>query len=244
MSKIAVIVYGQYRDFEIAQKSWGFLNDLGCDFYFSTWSRTCNVHWHENVEYRTVTKDMILKFYPNAQVSILDEETYQIILSEMFNIPNYAQKKSEKMIFHWKNGLKMIKDSRKPYSQLILTRFDNFFSTTLTPQDFYKLIEDNKIYNNTRGLFLNERNTYTIDDLFFISKFNFLQNFIESLGSSIGPVNIHDYLAKKIIDLGYDAHQLCENHTDFDVCVVRPNVKELKEEEININTVNKKYLTY
>jgi hypothetical protein len=37
--EVAVMVYGQYRDFEIAVKSWNFL-DSGYDFYFSTWNNS------------------------------------------------------------------------------------------------------------------------------------------------------------------------------------------------------------
>ena len=38
--KIAVIVYGMYREFDIAVKSWNFIDDSDFDFYFSTWSKS------------------------------------------------------------------------------------------------------------------------------------------------------------------------------------------------------------
>lgn len=241
MNKIAVLVYGQYREFEIAQKSWGFLNELNCDFYFSTWNRSCHAHWHQEIEYDYIDENSIKTFYPNSKISILNEETYERIVHIQSKQNFYHPKKSDKMIFHWKNGLKLIEQSGKCYDQLILIRFDNFINFKLNPEILYTCIEDVKIYNNRFGIFINERKDYTVDDLFFISKFSILENVIKNLDFEIGNLNIHDYLAKKIMELGYYVYPLTDNPNDFEICVVRPNVKDLDEKDINIVTVNEKY---
>ena len=48
--KVGVMVYGQYRDFEIAVKSWNFL-DNGYDFYFSTWDKSKQFNNSLNINY-------------------------------------------------------------------------------------------------------------------------------------------------------------------------------------------------
>ena len=88
--KVAVLIYGMCREFDIAVKSWGVLNNFDCDFYFSTWNKSRQIN--ENLGYRrefNVDKNMILQHYPNATIDILDEINY-IGLSN-----------SEKMIFHF-----------------------------------------------------------------------------------------------------------------------------------------------
>jgi len=75
--KTAVLVSGMYREFDIAVKSWKFLNDLDCDVYFSTWKKSVqsstvlDIHIDEDV-----TEDMILKHIPNAKIKIYDVNDY------------------------------------------------------------------------------------------------------------------------------------------------------------------------
>ena len=122
--KIAVILYGQYRVFDIAVKSWYFRFHLDCDFYVSTWRKTVfNPINSKNEPYEvTVTEDMFLKHLPNAKVSIHDEEHFIFDKTKM----KCSDLIPSKMIFHMKHGLKMINDNNIKYDYLLITRPDIF----------------------------------------------------------------------------------------------------------------------
>ena len=227
MSNIAVIVYGQVREFEIAQKSWRFLKDLNCDFYFSTWSKSYHNHDLDKYPIVNVDENIIKKHFPNAIIEILEEN----------EISSTQSTNSKKMIFHLKNGMKLINKSKKKYEQLVLNRFDNYFDIKSDVSNFIELKENKKIYNNRRGIFINERNDHTIDDLFFIGEFETIKNFIDQLDYDF-EINIHDYLANKIKRLGYETQGLEDL---MNVCVVRANVNELEEKEINIKSIQEKF---
>jgi len=97
--KIAILVYGMYREFDIAVTSWNFLSKFDCEVYFSTWSRSKQKNKKLDIIIdEEVTEKRILDHIKDANVLILDD-----VFSELTN--------PEKMIFHWKSGLKMIKKS-------------------------------------------------------------------------------------------------------------------------------------
>ena len=50
MMKIGIIVFGEFREFEIARKSWGVFELANCDFYFSTWSKSHQKHEVLNID--------------------------------------------------------------------------------------------------------------------------------------------------------------------------------------------------
>ena len=114
--KIAVLIYGMYREFDIAISSWDFLKKLDCDVYFSTWSTSKQRNKKLDIIVdEEVTEKRILDHVKNARISISDD-----IFSELTN--------PEKMIFHWKSGLEMIKKHNIKYDYLMLTRPDNYFA--------------------------------------------------------------------------------------------------------------------
>ena len=101
--KVAVLVYGMLREFDTAVKTWNFLNHPDFDFYFSTWSESYQINKNLNIDIREeITEDMITKHIPNAKISILDESN--------FVFPGDIVYQNDKLIFHQKNGLKMIKE--------------------------------------------------------------------------------------------------------------------------------------
>jgi hypothetical protein len=108
--KIAVIVYGMYREFDIAVKSWKFIGDSDFDFYFSTWSKSiqkCEPLGYDLNE--DVTSEMISKHIPNAVIDIVNEDNVEFD----FNGLGLGLINSTKMIYHWKNGLKLIVSDKK-----------------------------------------------------------------------------------------------------------------------------------
>jgi len=55
---IAVLISGEYREFEIAHPSWEFDKCGKVDYYFSTWAETSEVNDNLNINiHETVTID-------------------------------------------------------------------------------------------------------------------------------------------------------------------------------------------
>lgn len=231
MNNIAVIVYGLLREFEIAQQSWNFLRELNCDFYFSTWSKSYhNSWWRENPKI-DVNEGDITKYFPNAKVSIMDENDED--LRKKIGLGDFDN--SKKMIFHWKNGLRLINESGKKYDQIILNRSDVFYELiTEDIKKFYYFKEPNTLYNRS-GLTNHHQKTYTTDDLFFIGEFYTVSKFINEL-NYYNQMSVHDYLAYEIIKLNIN---LIPITNIFDMSIVRGNVKEL--DEITLKKIKEKF---
>ena len=49
MKKMAVLINGEFREFDIAIKSWKFMNEIDCDFYVSTWDKTIQINKKLNI---------------------------------------------------------------------------------------------------------------------------------------------------------------------------------------------------
>ncbi len=140
--KTAVLVSGMCRQFDIAVKSWKFLNHLNCDVYFSTWKKTVqsskvlNIHIEEEI-----TEDMILKYIPNAKIKIYDVSD--------FDFPGDRFYHNDKHLFLMKSSLNMIKESGVEYDMLILTRPDNYSIYNYTPEFYSKFNNEGIIYGLT-----------------------------------------------------------------------------------------------
>ena len=77
MKKMAVLINGEFREFDIAIKSWKFINEIDCDIYVSTWDKTIQINKKLNIHIEEdITEDNIKKHFPNATVSILKQSDY------------------------------------------------------------------------------------------------------------------------------------------------------------------------
>ena len=115
--KFAVIAYGPYREFDTAVKYWDFLNYLDCDVYVSTWSNSKQENSILNIKKEiNVTEEMILKYIPNAKIQITDESKIK-----------WVKWVTDKMIYHWKTGMKMVLDNDIKYDMVILMRLDTIY---------------------------------------------------------------------------------------------------------------------
>jgi hypothetical protein len=118
--KVAVLVYGMYREFDIAVKSWKFLQEIDNDVYFSTWNTSMQKNKRLDIAIdEEVSRDRITKHIPTAIVNV---ESDTLPLSN-----------PQKLIYHWKQCLRMMKESGKHYDIIMLTRPDSF-----------KVIQDSK----------------------------------------------------------------------------------------------------
>lgn len=220
--KIAVLVYGQYRDFDISVTTWDFINHLDCDFYFSTWNKSSQTSEKLNLTSSfDVNEDMIRKFISNSQISILDES---IILDTGIAL----EENTRKIIYHWKNGLKMIRESNVDYDMIFLLRFDTIFTISCEYNEVLKLNEEKTLYYDGRGDVKNK----TVSDLFFISKFDVLSEFIDKLNDNSN--NIHVELSNVISSLNLNL----KSPTDkLNFQIIRPNVRELIPNDFNLKNI-------
>ena len=222
--KIAVIIYGMYREFDIAVKSWKFLNDSDFDFYFSTWSKSiqkCEPLGYDLNE--DVTSKMISKHIPNAVIDVVNEDDVEFD----FNGLGPGLINSTKMIYHWKNGLKLIKESGKEYDLIVLMRPDSYMM--LNDDGIKKLKEcslDDRIYG-CNFIHITGLKHYFLVDTFFCGTFHNISKLIDTLPNKI-TFNIHTELAKHILSLGLYVDAVSE----FNSVVVRPNVREFEKNDV------------
>lgn len=218
--KIAVLVCGQLREFNIGVKSWGCLFDLNCDFYFSTWNKSSQskFKWLDTFvnDETYVDKDMITDKITNVSVSVLNEDEY-----------NHIHKVTDKLILHWKNSLKMCIDSNVEYDIIIVTRPDVFLHL---PDliNYINNLKENEIRNTSFGDLSN-----FFEDIFFIGKFNTIKTFIENLKES-EITYIHEDLYKHLISLDMNLDSL---PSEMKSTEVRPTTNDLYENNIDYDTI-------
>ena len=193
--KTAVLVSGMCRQFDIAVKSWKFLNDLDCDVYFSTWkksvqsSKILNMHIEEDI-----TEDMILEHIPNAKIKIYDVND--------FDFPGDRSYHNDKHLFLMKSSLNMIKESGVEYDMLIMTRPDNYSFYNYSSDYYSKFIREDALFGLTPIYITGKPSMeqYFLLDYFFMGHFKTLYNVIDNLPTDmIG--NIHTEFAKSVMKL-------------------------------------------
>lgn len=232
--KTAVLVSGMYREFDIAVKSWKFLRDLDCDVYFSTWkksiqsSKVLDIHIEEDV-----TEEMILKHIPNAKIKIYDVNDY--------DFSGDVEYHNNKHLFLLKSSLGMIKESGIEYDMLIMTRPDNYSFYNYEPEYYKKFIREDALFGLTPIYITGKPSLeqYFLMDYFFMGHFKTLYNVIDNLPSDMVG-NIHTEFAKSVMKLDYYVVQLPE----FDLKLIRPNVRDIKTEDITNETVQGKFMEW
>jgi hypothetical protein len=227
--KIAVIVYGPLRQFKIARKSWGIFESLNSDFYFSTWDKSIQKHSKLNIDIvEEITENDILKFYPNANVMIHNESEFKSMFgSSIWDI------NIEKMIYHWKYGLKMIDESGIDYDMLILLRSDLYINYPKEKETLLKMNQCRTIYgvkhititsiNKNDGDF-----DYFVNEVFLMGNYDVMSNVIKSSNINYGS-SIHNLFARDILKLGYYVDVI----DNFSCVPVRPNSRTLSENDVN-----------
>lgn len=213
--KVAVFVYGMYREFDIAVKSWDFLREIDNDVYFSTWNTSIQKNKRLNITIdEEITLSRIAKHIPGATVNL---ETDSLPLSN-----------PQKLVYHWKQCLRMMQESNKEYDIIMLTRPDSF-----------KVIQDSKsIYkwNATNTLYGLERIVSSttgpfIQDVFFAGNTEVISNLIDTIPSDIN--SIHNGLAEHILSLGYEVEEVEGVH----IATVRANTRSLSDSELTLSNV-------
>lgn len=234
MMKTAVLVSGMCRQFDISVKSWNFLKDLDCDVYFSTWKKSVQssaklgIYIEENI-----TEEIILEHIPDAKIKIYDVNDFDFSGDVYYH--------NNKHLFLMKSSLNMIKESGVEYGMLILTRPDNYSFYNYTPDFYSSLIKKDVIYGLTPIYITGKPSTkeYYMSEYFLMGDFETLYNTIDNLPSQMVG-NIHTEFAREILKLDYYVVQL----PNFDLKLIRPNVRDLKIEEINNTSIFNKFMDW
>jgi hypothetical protein len=217
---IAVLVCGEYREFELAHRSWDFLTKTDNDVFFSTWDKS--IQENKGLDIRieeSITEDRIKQFLPNAFISIVDSGVNE-------SLPN----NTHRMHYHWKNALKLLEESGNIYTHVILTRPDVFYNSwrgnnSENYYDFDNKIFSNRLYNGERIVLLGNK-LFGVDDTFFLGTYETISKFIKEL-----PIEteMHHGLAQYIIDQGWYVEQL-----QMGTSIVRGNCRGLDELDMNV----------
>lgn len=181
MKKLAVIIFGEYRTFDIVQKFWHFPKDV--DLWISTWNqseeeRISWVSWNEN------TQDYDFNLTPVHQgerVRLIDK---QIVSNENFlelrernpNTKIFIRHVSEKplnsegntpnMIYHW---IQTLNDMKNAYSHLYPNLSDVYDGICGLRIDSIFHFDSNKIREDIRK---NPNALYSISDDRYATFFN------------------------------------------------------------------------
>ena len=199
--KIAVFIFGMYRELDSAIKEWS-PSLLNSDFYISTWNKSkqryngFNNLVSEEMKYKEfdVTPNMITDILPNAVYSILDEK-------DIFktNIPN-----TNKMLWHWKKCLSLLENSGKEYDLILLSRADEVVWHDGNFEIWNEYNEDRIFGDAIRLLYFNPT-VYSTEDLFFVGSQKLMTKFIKTLPNMEDPNLIFHPnidLANHILSLG------------------------------------------
>ena len=119
--KIAVLISGEYRTFDIAKKSMGFLYDERIDVYFSTWDRT----YQENKVLGCVLDEEVSIDRVKNSLGAKKLAGYSYESASIFKFP---YRYNSKMIHRWQRGLDLIKYSGVEYDAILIIRPDLYFS--------------------------------------------------------------------------------------------------------------------
>lgn len=219
MLRTAVLVYGEYREFDIASKSWKFNNYPDYDIYISTWDKSIisNEKYCVDKIVENISEEKILKIFPNAVISIQPDT-----LSYLNN--------SEKAIFHWKTALKLIKDSNKKYDILFLTRTDNYIFEPIP----MILFEHNVIYGLEEVEYIND--VPFIQDIFFMGYFTTMYNMIDLISNRISSLHELPYEFERLNIKVKKIYQ--ENGDILHMNTIRPNVRHLKFEDLTMSILH------
>ena len=119
--KIAILISGEYRTFGICRKTMKFLDDPRADIYVSTWNRAFYKNKKLNLDKAEEVNRVLVESHLGKKASIRIDP---------YHIFDNTLKYNSNMIFRWKAGFELIKNSRIKYDYVLVVRPDLFFNTS------------------------------------------------------------------------------------------------------------------
>jgi hypothetical protein len=165
--KIAVLISGEYRKFDITRKTMTFLDNPNVDVYISTWDKTIysspkiNLTVEELVTEERVLKDM-------GRPATVKIDTTTLINEEKYN---------SKMINRWLAGWKLIQDSGIKYDYVMITRPDLYFH----PVRYFDINNIEQYKDNIGFVWATSMHLGKLPDVLFLSCFSSMDMLMKSL---------------------------------------------------------------
>ena len=211
--KAAVLIGGQYREFDTAIKMCKYGEIFDCDYYITTWSYSKQEYEDRSGIFKEfeVHGSMITDYLPNAKYQILEEKKY---------FPNPILITHNKLFYLWQNCFKMLEG--KHYDIIILSRMDNVV-TLKQPVHYLNVYKETEIYGDLIQISGVNPFEFCTQDKFFLGRFNIMKRFIEGLPDMTDPnvvFDCHMDLAKYII---YTIGTHIDDEHPFSHCYIRPN---------------------
>jgi len=214
-NKTAVLLYGEYRQFDIAIKSWDFL--LEYDFYCSLWDTSHQYNKKLNIDYfQNINKDSIINFHKNSNVVLHNENIFSN-KSELIN-----KSRNFKSLFHWKSCIDLLYKSNIKYDKIILMRPDIHLSLL---KDFKHIDFENKIFTANNFNSCELTSDLFVHDAIIMGSFESINYLINSFEND-ESLN-HNSIALKILNSKFKNHNINE-YINFQI--IRPNVRNHPEQ--------------
>lgn len=177
MKKAAILIFGMYREFDVAIPQWNNIESFfDCDYYMSTWSKTSQKYEnYDGYKEFDVTDDKITKYLPKCVYDIVEQ-------TKIFPIPPENKDNTNYLFWHWKNVYRLMEDSKKEYDIVFLVRADSVLTIRQDVDSVEKWINNNpkdELYSSTHML------VYDINPFVFFADDNFLIGSPSTIGKLI-----------------------------------------------------------
>lgn len=169
MRKVAVLLFGDYREFETASSCYEVFQDLDVDYFVSTWDKTTSYNEYFETKLESITEERINRFLPSDAVftSILDESKFDYL--------DFSQK----MVKHWKVLAEALKESKQHYDIVCLLRIE-FYIDYFNCNTFIEEGTSNKLHIDFKGLEVID-GLYLIGDRYHVGSPELILKYIDML---------------------------------------------------------------
>lgn len=222
MTTLAILVFGQLREFELAIPSWKFLKfPFKFDIYLSTWNTTYSMNCDGTfTEIEDVTKERVEK--------VLGKITDYKIVDEIIDVDGTMKQ----LVFHLKSCVEMLRNSGKQYDKVILIRPDLWLDQNV---DFQTILcrpcPDNLVYTFGDLHKTAEGENVIMDNLFICN----MPTALKFLNLKDNNYNIHVLFGDFFVKNGLREKSFEPN----EVLVVRSNCRGIKN--LSQDVVREKY---
>lgn len=223
MKHIAVLIFGQLREFEIAIKSWQFLKlPINFDIFMSTWNTTYSLR--EDGSY-SETESVTIEKIEN----IIGPLTNYYIATEIIDTAGSMKN----MLHHIKNCIRMMIAQDKLYDAVVIIRPDVWLDDRI---DFGELLLnpciDNTVYTYGDLHKTDNGENVIMDNLFICNE----DTSLKFLVCPTDDYDIHRLFGQFFVDNNLIAQSFKE---PFEIFIVRENCRNIPN--ITQDIVRKKY---
>lgn len=185
--RIAVLISGEYRTFDIAVKTWNWLHELDeVDVYVSTWDYCAKTKQHINQSF------FVKAFRSPIKVCINCPQMLQLTQPFYPQFPQFTN--TIKMVTLWKKGIELIEQSGIHYDKMVLIRPDcKFVNTTIL--NHLSNAQPSIIYTSWQS----DDNKFS--DVMWLGEYVCIKGAIQSLdlvAFEKKPYHVHDWLFDSI----------------------------------------------